>query len=148
MPKYILPVCVEAILLPFKGQVIYDGLLLSIYNISFGRGIQEELKQIYLEAKQNNQIIFNLGKRINNIEILSQKQDLTAEINELIKKTKKLRGGNGQPAIYSPVFSLVKLSLDLAEKAVFDSLDIDYFYQKLERAEFLLRRIENHIDHH
>ncbi len=146
IPKRNLPVCVKAILLPFQGKIIYDGLLES-YPIYFGSGIRSELKQIYLEAKQNGQIITDLEAKKNLIEpqkSASQK-DWTPEINELINKAKKLRGGQGQPAIYSPIFSLIKLSLDLAEKAVSDSLDRDYYYQKLERVESLLRKIEDQV---
>lgn len=143
-----LPVYVEAILLPFQGKIIYDGLLRS-YPVFFGSGIKGELKQVYLEAKQNNQIITNLETERQSlavkVETLTNVKDWNSEIQELIAKAKKLRGGNGQPAIYSPLFSLIKLSLDLADKATSDSLDTDYFYQKLDRCENLLRQIENQV---
>lgn len=142
--KRTLPVCVEAILLPFKGKIIYDGILKS-YPFFFGSGIKGELKQLYLTAKQNQAIITDLEtqKTRQKVEVLPAGKNWQPEIQDLINKAKKLRGGGGQPAIYSPVFSLVKLSLDLADKTTSDSLDLDYFYKKMERLESLIRQIEN-----
>jgi hypothetical protein len=41
-----LPILVEAVLLPYKGQIIYDGLCCA-YNIYFGGGIRSNLKEEY-----------------------------------------------------------------------------------------------------
>ena len=54
-----LPHYVHAVLLPFKGQIVYDGLFQS-YNIHFGGGIKRQLKESYMRAKQNNRIIESL----------------------------------------------------------------------------------------
>jgi hypothetical protein len=54
-----LPIYVKATLLPFKGKIIYDGLLES-YNVYFGGGISSDIKEIYLTAKQNGAIIESL----------------------------------------------------------------------------------------
>jgi len=54
-----LPIMVEAVLLPFKGQIIYDGLL-NVYNVSFGSGVRSELHETYMMAKQNARIITTL----------------------------------------------------------------------------------------
>lgn len=54
-----LPVMVEAILLPFKGRIIYDGILRG-YNVSFGRGISSSVKQNFNEAKAKYGIITSL----------------------------------------------------------------------------------------
>lgn len=53
------PVNVEAVLLPFKGKIIYDGLLLG-YNIAFGGGIRSRFTQIYLTAKYKQRIVTSL----------------------------------------------------------------------------------------
>ena len=139
-----LPVCVQVILLPFQGKIIYDGLL-QPYPLFFGSGITGELKQIYLEAKQNHQIIINLEQDFHPVETLTPIKDWNPEIKELIAKAKKLRGGSGQPAIYSPIFSLIKLSLDLADKATSNSLTSNYYDKKLDRFEYLLRKIDDQL---
>ncbi|MHB0960757.1 MAG: hypothetical protein ACYC0X_32730 [Pirellulaceae bacterium] len=51
---------VTAVLLPFKGKIIYDGLV-SGYNITFGGGIKRSLHDDYKEAKEAFGIITSLG---------------------------------------------------------------------------------------
>ena len=55
------PSFVEAVLLPFKGQIIYDGLLAG-YGISFGGGIKRSLNETYNEIKQRPGIITSLDQ--------------------------------------------------------------------------------------
>jgi hypothetical protein len=50
MIPYPLPVYVSAVLLPWKGQIVYDGLI-STYNVVFGGGIRKSLKESYRQAK-------------------------------------------------------------------------------------------------
>ena len=44
------PVLVSAVLLPWKGQIVCDGLIL-IYNVMLGGGIRKNLKESYRQAK-------------------------------------------------------------------------------------------------
>ncbi|MGH7136516.1 MAG: DUF6398 domain-containing protein [Pirellulales bacterium] len=54
-----LPVLTETVLLPFKGKIVYDGLM-SSYNISFGGGIRRSLNESFKEAKARHGIITSL----------------------------------------------------------------------------------------
>ena len=54
-----LPHLCKAVLLPFKGQIVYDGLLAG-YNITFGSGIRRRLRDSYEEAKQRQGIVTSL----------------------------------------------------------------------------------------
>ena len=45
-----LPLLVKAVLLPWKGQIIWDGLF-TIYSISFGSGIRGSIRESYRQAK-------------------------------------------------------------------------------------------------
>ncbi len=54
-----LPVMVQAVLLPFKDKIVYDGLL-SRYNLSFGAGIRRMLTESYKQAKSRNGIVTSL----------------------------------------------------------------------------------------
>ena len=45
-----LPIFIKAVLLPWKGQIIWDGLF-TIYNISFGSGIRGSIRESYRQAK-------------------------------------------------------------------------------------------------
>jgi hypothetical protein len=54
-----LPVLTKAVLLPFKGKIIYDGLL-SPFRIFFGPGIRRNVNESYKEAKATLGIITSL----------------------------------------------------------------------------------------
>lgn len=56
---YGLPLMVEAVLLPFKGRIIYDGIMQSP-GISFGRGISSSIAQEYEQVKAHYGIITSL----------------------------------------------------------------------------------------
>ena len=58
--RFDLPLRVSSVLLPFKGQIIYDGLL-STYKILFGTGVKSSLREEYRVAKQHGQIIESLA---------------------------------------------------------------------------------------
>ncbi len=45
-----LPLLIKAVLLPWKGQIIWDGLF-TICNISFGSGIRGSIRESYRQAK-------------------------------------------------------------------------------------------------
>src|SRR4030043_607617 len=51
MMPYPLPVFVSAVLLPWKGQIVCDGLILT-YNVILGGGIRKNLKDTYRQAKE------------------------------------------------------------------------------------------------
>lgn len=54
-----LPVMVEAVLLPFEGRIVYDGLM-TAFSISFGPGIRRSLNESYKEAKARHGIVTSL----------------------------------------------------------------------------------------
>ena len=54
-----LPRMFKTTLLPFKGQIVYDGLLAG-YNITFGGGIRRRLNESYKEAKERDGIVTSL----------------------------------------------------------------------------------------
>ncbi len=54
-----LPVMVQTVLLPFKGMIVYDGLM-SSFNISFGPGIRRGLNESFKEAKARHGIVTSL----------------------------------------------------------------------------------------
>lgn len=54
-----LPVLVQTVLLPFRGVIVYDGLL-NAYNISFGSGIRRSLNEQFKEAKGRHGIVTSL----------------------------------------------------------------------------------------
>ena len=146
IPKAALPQMVQAILLPFEGKIIYDGLLQG-YNVFFGSGIKGNLKEIYMSAKQNGRIITNLLQEPDSSKatVLSPIQSWEAEIEAMIKIAKKLRGGGGQSPLCSPTFSLVRASLELAQLAAANSKDFDRALKTLKKCDRSLAQAESAI---
>lgn len=130
-----LPLYVDTVLLPFKGKIVYDGLL-GFQNIYFGSGIRHTLKETYMRAKQNNRIIESLGKYEVDDPKKSKLKSLKnwkPELEELARKANKLKGSKEYPAIYGPAFSLVKTSIEFAQLAVSDDNDLDSLDEALEK---------------
>ncbi|MBC2710454.1 MAG: hypothetical protein HGJ94_05485 [Desulfosarcina sp.] len=130
-----LPLHVDTVLLPFKGKIVYDGLL-GFQNIYFGGGIKRSLKETYMRAKQNNRIIDSLEKPQVKNQNKSEPKSLKnwkPELEELAHKAKKLKGSAESPAIYSPAFSLVKASIEFAQLAVSDANDQEGLHKALQK---------------
>ncbi len=53
------PVLLDAVLIPFQGSIISDGLVVP-YQIYFGKGAKEGFKDAYMNAKRNNAIRFSI----------------------------------------------------------------------------------------
>jgi len=138
------PYYTKAVLLPFKGRIIYDGLLQG-YNMSFGGGIKSRLKETYMAAKQNGRIIesFDCEKQVG-IEKKSKKQlkDYGETLDQLLQQAKKLRSSSGSPAIFSPAFSMAKTSIELAKLVVENPDDIDELWRVLKKIERAMRKTE------
>jgi len=54
-----LPRMTQSVLMPFKGKIVYDGLL-SSYNVSFGGGVKRMLNDSYRQAKQRMGVVTSL----------------------------------------------------------------------------------------
>lgn len=54
-----LPIMLHATLIPFRDTIISDGLVRP-YDVMFGGGMKQELKDIYINAKKNGEIIQSL----------------------------------------------------------------------------------------
>ena len=74
-----LPRLIEAVLLPFRGKIVYDGLV-SGYNITFGGGVKRSLNEEYEHAKGAFGIITSLP---------FDGRELKADLPETPKKPRK-----------------------------------------------------------
>ncbi|MBI3960807.1 MAG: hypothetical protein HY328_18505 [Chloroflexi bacterium] len=137
-----LPVAVQAVLLPFQDKIVYDGVLLS-YPIYFGGGISGDLKETYLAAKQNDEIVTSLGggKLVTGPPVVEELPDYSSELQAMSELLKKLRASRDAPPVWSPAFALLRASLDLAEQAVTEPDAIDDLWSKLEKIETASKRM-------
>ena len=70
-----MPIMVDTVLLPFRGKIIYDGLL-SSQSIYFGSGIKRSLNDSYNEAKAKYGIITSLSQT-------AEPEKATSDIDQL-----------------------------------------------------------------
>lgn len=136
-----LPVMVEAVLLPFKGKIVYDGLLRG-YNIYFGKGIRSSLHEEYMTAKQNDRIITTLEPELEPVEHKKPKKprkDWGPMVDELVQQMERMRGG---PPVQSAAFSLLRASAKLAQAAVREPHDIDELWELEQRVRRALTRLQ------
>jgi hypothetical protein len=137
-----LPVYVKTVLLPFKGKIIYDGLLEG-HNISFGPGISTSVKNRYRIAKQKGEIIESLDPDWKPAPVKQKKmKDWKPLLDELNEKASKLRSSSSEPLMYGPAFSLAKASLDFARVAVEFPEDLE----KLDKALDKVMRASNKVE--
>jgi hypothetical protein len=138
------PYFVKAVLLPFQGKIIYDGVLIT-YNIHFGSGMRFDFKETYMRAKQNGRIIVGLDPIKHTGRPAGRKKpskDWGPKIDEISNEVKVLRSSSGAPPIHSPAFSLAKASVELAKTAVHTPEDFESLWKALEKVERALSKTE------
>jgi len=113
-----LPIMVEAVLLPYKGKIIYDGLCRS-YSIYFGGGIRSSLKEEYAAAKQNGRIMISLEPEAFSAKPAQPSRQLDkaseATVAGIMKASERLRGGT---TIQSTTFGLLRASAKVVQAAL------------------------------
>ena len=125
LPPRPLPVLVEAVLLPYMGKIVYDGVIQS-YNIHFGGGIHSDLKEQYARDKQNGRIITSLEPEtaVTQLPGIAGKFDKENEAiaDEIMKASERMRGGS---AIQNAAFGLLRASAKATQLTVHNPDDIE-----------------------
>lgn len=140
-----LPIMVQAVLLPFKGKIVYDGLLKG-YNIFFGGGIRSGLKEEYMAAKQNDRIITTLeSELVEPIKPKPQKpaRDWGPAVDEVVQAIQPMKGG---PAVQSSAFALLRASALLAQSAVHRPDDLDELWRLEQQVRRALSRFQTTLE--
>jgi hypothetical protein len=140
-----LPYYVKAVLLPFKGKIVYDDML-QPYSVSFGGGVKSNLKEVYLTAKQNRRIIDSFDSQEQQADDALDYEQLVEElapvIAEILQQAQKLRASRGAPAIHGPAFSLVKAGAEFAQLAVEDPDDVGACWKALKKVQRAINKAE------
>lgn len=141
-----LPIFVDAVLLPYKGQIIYDGVCY-VSNVYFGKGIRSSLNEAYLAAKQNGRIQLTLENAAQAPNVRDKAQTLapgSAKIAaEIVWQSKKLRQGT---AIQKAAFGILRDSAMLAETAVAQAEDIGTLRRLRRKLSNALSRLEKALE--
>jgi hypothetical protein len=135
------PIMVQAVLLPFKGKIVYDGIL-PFYNVYFGGGIRSGLNEAYMAAKQNDHIIATLEPELEKPARQKRKKpakDWGPVVDDLIQTTSKMKGG---PAVQSSAFGLLRASAQLTQAAVQNPDDLDELWDIERRVRRALTRLQ------
>lgn len=74
------PTFLEAVLLPFKGKIIYSGIM-NFYNIQLGPGFEKSLKDDYHQARNKFGFIVSLEEPIDKNNEIDEKQLLEKAID-------------------------------------------------------------------
>ena len=141
IPSYALPQMVQAILLPFKGIIIYDGLLQG-YNVHFGGGIRSNLNQTYTVAKQKERIITTLELDAMTPKITKPKDSALPQLKALSATMAKVKGDG---ALQTSALTLARLCLEIAV-ADAEGQEMEATARKLSRASTRLRNLLNTLE--
>ncbi|MCD6286990.1 MAG: hypothetical protein J7M39_13860 [Anaerolineae bacterium] len=136
-----LPVMVQTVLLPFRGKIVYDGMLRS-YNVTFGKGIRSSLHEEYMRAKQNDRIITTLEPELGKPEREIRRKpdkDWQPVLDSLVQTTERMRGG---PAVQSSTFGLLRASARLAQAAARSPDDLDELWHHEQQVRKALTRLQ------
>lgn len=145
LDESLLPIMVQAVLLPFKGKVIYDGLLRS-YPTIFGSGIRSNLHEDYMAAKQNGRIVTTFDREAQR-DKRKRKKETNKEwlplLEQIVMQTETMRGG---PAIQSSALSLLRASGRIAQAAVEDPEDLDHLWALEVQVRKALTRFQHALE--
>jgi hypothetical protein len=141
-----LPIFVETVLLPYKGKIVYDGLLRPC-NIYFGAGIRSGLKEEYLTAKQNGRIITSLEPETTPVKPASQRRALDeqseAALVEMVRMSEQLRGGT---VIQSATLGLIRASAKVAQSAAQKPDDLEELRRLGRQVQNALNRLHTALE--
>lgn len=140
------PINVDAVLLPFKGHIVYDGML-KMYPIFWGKNIRAELNDTYMRVKQKGHIVTTLEPdqetpTSSQPKPTKPKRDWSAMAEEVVRVSEKMRGGD---AVENAALGLLRTSARLAEAVAKGSRDL-YEMRQLGHAVWkALKRVDTSL---
>lgn len=141
-----LPVYVKTVLLPFKGKIIYDGLLQS-YNVFFGSGISGNLATKYRAAKAQGKIIESLDPQWEPVKSKPRvEKDWRPLLDEINEKISKLKASSDDPAIHAPAFKLLHASLAFARAAAEKPDDVQELEKAIHKVRLAFNKAQKTLD--
>ncbi len=139
------PVAAEAVLLPFRGKIVYDGML-QFYRVVLGGGMRQAINEAYMAAKQKSGIITSLEESPA-VQAPKRKRalgkDTAATIDEIAATCERLRGGN---AIQSATLTLLRASAALAQAAAQNPDDPDRLGGPMSKVVQAIKRVSRALE--
>jgi hypothetical protein len=141
------PAYVTTNLLPFKGQIIYDGIL-EPFGLSFGSGIRGSMKGIYMNAKEQGTIIHDLLAAPPE-ENKGSAQKIRKELSKLIVELQELEQNLDTCELSATdANSIISLLNSTVQYAIgrfnaYDAGDYELAYKQFKKLKQALRKFEN-----
>ncbi len=150
------PIYTSAVLLPFKGRIIYDGLG-GTYQIIFGPGVRASLKEDYQAIRERGEIIESLepeaagasaprdrkaaGPAQSRAGTLSA--DTLALLERMAVDAERLRGADTPAA--QRAFALLRAAIAMAQTAVATPTDATAWTRAYRRARTALHQLHTSL---
>jgi len=131
----LLPSYVQTVLLPFKGQIVYDGFI-RFSHLVFGRGIRRNLNETYQRLRDRGELVRSLeeGVRLQS-DIPARRRRVPAEtrpaLDSILEAAGRLR--NAETPLQTRAFSLLRAAAALADTAARDPDDLTELAVRLRR---------------
>ena len=136
------PILVKAVLLPFKGRIIYDSLF-QTYNIFFGGGVRGNLNEDYQMAKQAGRIIESLEPEVETVQPPKPKKparDWGSELDSIVEMTEQLK--QAESIVQTRAFGVLKAGARLGQAAAHTPDNLEELGALARRTQTALKQLE------
>jgi hypothetical protein len=140
------PLYVKTVLLPFNGQIVYDGIL-EPYEISFGGRVKTDIKDIYRKAKESGAIIHDLlaePSQVDTLPIEKIRKEFSKLIAELHEVERNLENCQLSATDANSIINLLKGTVQYVGQR-FSASDDDA--EKTFRQYRKLKQVFNRFEH-
>jgi len=137
-----LPAFVETRLLPFKGRIVYDGIL-ARYPVLLGSGMRGSANRDYQAARRRGQVLTSLTPLPPSAAKppARPRPDRAPQVNEIVRLAGEIRGGD--TCVESPAYSLLRAAASLAALAAAGETCAYTLHPELSKARRALTRLQN-----
>ena len=136
------PILVKAVLLPFKGRIVYDGMF-EFYRISFGPGIRGDLNETFQAAKQAGEIIESLEPEAESAEPSRPKKparDWGPVLDDVVETVEQIK--QADEVVQTRAFGVLKAGARLAQAAAHTPGNLDELARLARRTQTALKQLE------
>jgi len=135
------PAFVEAVLLPWRGRIVWDGFV-GVLPVIIGPGIRRGYRDAYTQAKDRGAVVTTLGGSATPTKPPRPARDWRPAVSEIVSAVEAL--GKPETALQAATFTLLDRSARLAQVALDGDEDaVNEAAQKVQRA---LRRVASIVE--
>lgn len=138
-----MPTMTETCLLPFRGRLVYDGIMRS-YRIVFGSGARKLMNEEYQRARRKGAVCTSLEpEQAPPPPARPPAPNRSVETADIVTLVSGLRGGN--TPFESPAYTLLRAAADVAHVAASGERGIARLDRELSKVRRAVTRLQNVI---